>query len=321
MTIKNIDFYFKKNHKLYSIYSGCTSVYYFFRFMYFVVKEKSIRLLRYYPGHYSSAIPSKEFLIKNRNSIFNQDIKLIEGVDINEDYQLKLMKSFIELSTDFVFPEKKQATKRYYYDNPMFGYNDAYILCCFLKKYKPNNIIEVGSGYSSALLLDSIELIDKPNLNLTFIEPYPDRLYSLLGEDDRKGITIIEKNIQNVPIKSFKSLESNDILFVDTSHVLKIDSDLSKILFSILPALNQGVLIHFHDIFWPFEYPKVIIDDGRLWNESYFLRSFLQYNDIFEILFFSSYMESFYKKELVEKIPGFENSTGSSLWLRKKVGC
>ena len=105
---------------------------------------------------------------------------------------------------------------------------------------------------------------------------------------------------------------------MDTSHVLKIDSDLSKIIFSILPMLKKGVLIHFHDIFWPFEYPKAIIDDGRLWNESYFLRSFLQFNDTFDIVFFTSYMENVYKERIAEKIPRYINGSGSSLWLRKK---
>jgi methyltransferase family protein len=319
MVKTNIDFLLKKNNKIYSVYSIFTSVYYFFRFIYFVIKEKNIRLLRYYPGHFSSPIPSKELLLKKQNRIFNINKGTIEGVNLNKNFQLDLLESFFEFSSDFDLPEKRQSGKRYFYDNPFFRYNDAYIMYCFLRKFKPNNIIEIGSGYSSAFLLDSIDSINNYSSNLTFIEPYPERLYSLLSKEDRNRTTIIEKKIQDVSIEPFKNLNSNDILFVDTSHVLKIDSDLSKIIFSILPALNKGVLIHFHDIFWPFEYPKVIIDDGRLWNESYFLRSFLQYNDIFEILFFSSYLESFYKEVIVEKIPGFVNASGSSLWLRRKA--
>jgi methyltransferase family protein len=319
MSYINIDFFIKKHNKLYKLYSVFTSVYYFFRFIYFSLKEKSVRLMRYYPGHYSSPIPSKDSLIKNQNKIFNSNIETIDGVNLNSNSQLELLESFSEFSRDFNFPKKKQPGNRYYYDNPMFGYNDSYVLHCFLRKFKPNNIIEIGSGYSSAFLLDSIDLINSSSCKLTFIEPYPDRLYSLLGKEDRTRTTIIEENVQEVSLEVFESLGNNDILFVDTSHVLKIDSDLSKIIFSILPILNKGVLIHFHDIFWPFEYPKVIIDDGRLWNESYFLRSFLQFNDTFEIVFFTSYLEGVYRDKITEKIPAHINGSGSSLWLRKKI--
>ena len=297
------------------MYSFFTSIYYFFRFIFFSIKEKSFRLLRYYPGHYSSPVPGKDALYNS--TLFSMNASLIEGVDLNKDYQLMLLESFFGYHKEFNCPERQQSDRRYYYDNPMYGYNDAYIYYCFLRKFKPKNLIEIGSGYSSALLLDAIDLLSIPDINLTFIEPYPDRLFSLLIDKDHEKTDVIENHIQNVSAELFNKLGKDDILFVDTSHVLKIGSDLSKIIFSILPALNKGVIVHFHDIFWPFEYPKVIFDDGRLWNESYFLRSFLQYNNSFEILFFTSYLENLYKEKITEKFPEFSKSTGSSLWIRK----
>ena len=100
--------------------------------------------------------------------------------------------------------------------------------------------------------------------------------------------------------------------------MLRVGSDLSQIIFHILPVLQPGVFVQFHDIFWPLDYPRVILDDGRLWNEAYLLRSFLQYNDSFEIIYFSSYMEARHIETMSKQIPGLANGTGSSLWLRKK---
>ena len=116
----------------------------------------------------------------------------------------------------------------------------------------------------------------------------------------------------------FQKLTANDVFFVDSSHVLKVGSDLSKIFFSILPALQSGVLIHMHDMFWPFEYPKSMIAEGRNWNELYLVRSFLQNNDSFEILFFSSYLEIVHRGELEKNLQDYSEFTGNSMWLRRK---
>ena len=273
--------------------------------------------MRYYPGHYSSGIPGRNFLIKNENRIFDIRTDAIAGVNLNEAGQLSLLEAFSEFIPDFVFPEKQAADRRYFYHNPMFGYNDAFILYSFIRYFKPKRIIEVGSGFSSALLLDTVDITEGLAPEITFIEPFPGRLNSLMRGADRQRVTILEQHIQDVPVALFRKLGEGDLLFVDTSHVLKIDSDLSRVVFSILPTLGKGVLIHFHDIFWPFEYPKVIMDDGRLWNEAYFLRSFLQYNDAFEILFFTSYLENSHGERMIGEKTGVQG-TGSSLWLRKK---
>ena len=307
---------FSKSPRLYKV---LISIFYLLRFVYFAAREKSIMMLRYFPGHYSSTIPSKVEVYKKQKVIFDQSIRIIDGIDLNEQQQIGLLQSFSKYLEGFNFPETPGKGHRYYYDNPMFMFNDAFILYCFLNEFKPEQIIEIGSGFSSALTLDTLDLIDKnKTTKLLFIEPYPEKLFNLISEQDNKNNTIIEKNIQDVPPDMFDNLGHNDILFVDTSHSLKVDSDLSKIIFSILPRLKEGVLIHFHDIFWPFEYPEVVFDDGRNWNEAYFLRAFLQYNDCFEIVFFSSYLETCHRELILEKMPGYLKATGSSLWLRKK---
>jgi hypothetical protein len=121
-------------------------------------------------------------------------------------------------------------------------------------------------------------------INFTFIEPYPNRLYSLLSERDKSLYEIIDKPIQDVEINILDALNTGDILFIDSLHVVKVDSDVNYLLFEILPRLKPGVLVHF------LEYPKQWIKSGVVWNETYFLRAFLQYSTSFEILYLNSFM-------------------------------
>ena len=294
-----------------------SSVFYFFRFVYFTLKERSARFLRYYPGHFSSPIPSYRVIQQKREKLFAIKRDLADGVNINTDVQLELLRDLYQYENEFRFPEKSGGDARYYLDNPMFGSSDAYVLYGFLRKFQPHRYIEVGSGHSSSLVLDYKDKWNSKLPDLTFIEPYPVRLNALLRDSDREHTKIIVSDVQDVEIEPFRQLQANDILFVDSSHLLRIDSDLSTIMFSILPILNSGVLIHFHDIFWPFENIESVIDDGRLWNESYVLRAFLQYNTQFRILYFQNYLKIFYAEEMADNVAAFSQGDGSSLWLLK----
>jgi len=194
-----------------------------------------------------------------------------------------------------------------------------------MRHFEPKKIIEVGSGYSSAAMLDVDELLFNNQIEFIFIEPFPDRFRALLSDEDIKQVALLEKPVQQVDKSIFEKLGKGDILFIDSSHVSKIGSDVNMIIHHILPRMNSGVMIHFHDIFWPFEYPKKWLKAGRAWNEAYILRAFLQYNSSFEILFFNSYLEQHHRKLLREKMPLMLRQPpakmtfgNSSLWLRKK---
>ncbi|PON13546.1 hypothetical protein C2W62_33810 [Candidatus Entotheonella serta] len=150
-----------------------------------------------------------------------------------------------------------------------------------LRRQHPRRVIEIGSGFSSSVMLDVNDLFLDNSVQFTFIEPYPERLFEQFRDDDQQRHTVIEKPLQDVLLSLFRELSAGDILFIDSSHVVKIGSDVAYILFHILPALQSGVLIHFHDILWPFEYPEDWIFEGRAWNEAYVLRSFLQFNHMF----------------------------------------
>jgi hypothetical protein len=145
---------------------------------------------------------------------------------------------------------------RYKLSNDYYFFADGIVLYSMIRHFKPSSIIEIGSGFSSALMLDMNDLFPAAPIQLNFVEPYPERLNALLRDTDRLKANVIEKVVQEVDSSFFERLKKNDILFVDSSHIAKTGSDLNYILFEILPVLKPGVLIHFHDIFYPSEYPR-----------------------------------------------------------------
>jgi hypothetical protein len=256
--------------------------------------------------------------------VYDRSPKSLAGIDVDVNAQVELAHKFGTYYKDIPFPEKRQNGCRYYFDNDYFSYGDGVVLYSMLRQFKPKRVIEVGSGFSSAAMLDVNEKFCNGDIDLTFIEPFPDRLLSLLGNQDNKRCSIIRADVQEVPASLFADLYENDILFVDSSHVAKTDSDVLHLLFNIIPSLNRGVILHFHDILWPFEYPSLWHDIGRAWNEAYFLHAFLQYNSAFHILYFNSMMEVHHGQvlrsamPLAMKTPSAPLTPGNtSLWIRK----
>jgi hypothetical protein len=251
--------------------------------------------------------------------VFNDDSQPCPGIDIQVERQIDRLKTLSKHFRDFPFPPLPDSEFRYHYQNSMYGLGDGLLLYAFLRHYRPQQLIEIGSGFSSALMLDTVDRHPETQTRFTFIEPLPRRLQRLLRPQDTERCRIIRKNVQKVDLSFFKALNENDILFIDSSHVVKIGSDVSHILFEILPSLKRGVLVHFHDIWWPFEYPREMIMEGRIWNEPYFLRSFLQFNHTFEIIYFASYLEKVHREVFLEQTPDHLcGASGKSLWLRKK---
>lgn len=189
-----------------------------------------------------------------------------------------------------------------------------------IRQFRPKRIIEVGSGFSSVCMLDTLESLGRTDVSLTFIEPYPDRLKANMQLADFEHCTIIESGVQAVDAKFFAALEANDMLFVDSTHVSKTGSDVNRIIFEILPSLPPGVLVHFHDIFYPFEYPRdwVLNSKGFGWNEAYILRAFLSHNPDYEIIMFNTFLEEFHTARFAANMPACLDNRGGSIWIRRK---
>lgn len=273
--------------------------------------------MEYPPGHFYSPIPDIASIRENEGMMFGSIPREIPGINLRESEQLELLEKFLVYYEDLFFTKERSENNRFYYENNYYSYSDAIFLFCMIKHFKPKKIIEIGSGFSSALMLDTNDKFFNAEISCTFIEPNPDRLLSLVNQRGSKNIEILKTPLQNINTEIFSQLDKNDILFVDSTHVLKTFSDLNMILFDILPLLHKGVLIHFHDIFYPFEYPKKWIYNGRAWNELYALRAFLQFNDSFDIILFNTFLEHFHEQFFLENMPLCLENRGGSIWLSK----
>jgi predicted O-methyltransferase YrrM len=265
----------------------------------------------YKPGHFYSTIPSLTEVENDRRRIFANEAPL--KIDLRPEEQKNLLSDLVGYVDEFPWPAEPSTGLRYYTNNGFFNYADAFALYGMLRRLKPRKVIEIGSGFSSAVMMDTNEQFLNTSLKITFVEPYSERLQKLMRQGDHavSAYQLIEKRIQDVPMDIFQTLEAGDIFFVDSSHVSKVGSDLNHILFNIVPRLKPGVILHFHDIFYPFEYPEGWIKQGIFWNEVYLLRAFLMNNKQYEVLLMNDYWD----KQSFPAIPRFKS--GGSLWLKK----
>ena len=271
------------------------------------------------PGHYYSSVVNLDELEMRKEAIWSADRKL-PGIDLNVAGQQKFVPALENASNLIPFSENAGSPNfRYHFDNKTYAHADGLVLFAMLMNYKPKRIIEVGSGFSSALMLDTNDKFLNNSINFTFIEPYPGMtLTKLLRKEDYANTAVRESMVQNVKPEIFSTLQENDILLIDNSHVSKTGSDVNYLMTEVLPTLNKGVLIHIHDIFYPFEYPQEWLFDLRLnWNEIYTVHNFLLFNNAFEIVFFSDFMQQKLKEENYPGLPLFLKDRPGSLWLRK----
>jgi predicted O-methyltransferase YrrM len=206
-------------------------------------------------------------------------------------------------------------------NNSWFGAADGLFLHLMVRLARPRRAIEVGSGFSTLVMMDTNEQFFDGGIRLTFIEPNPERLLSRLRPGDEQRADIIEQPVQDADPSLFRQLGAGDILFIDSSHVAKVGSDVNYLLFSVLPQLAPGVLVHFHDVPYPFEYPEDWIRYGFAWNEAYMLRAFLQYNSEFRVRLWNSYVARRHRDFLNTRMPlcagGLDFGVGGSLWLER----
>lgn len=277
------------------------------------------------PGHYYSPIPSRHDVARYAAEKFAQGPESLVGLDLNVTGQLAMIRALGPLTRDLTFSEEHAGETRYYWENDGFAPGDATALAAMLRHFRPRRIIEAGAGYSTAVMLDVSDRYLTPPPALECIEPEPERLRSLLRPGDEERLTVHETIVQSLPLSFFTRLEANDILFIDSSHVLKLGSDVTFLLLDVLPRLAPGVVIHVHDIATPFEYPPEWYDEGRAWNEAPALRAFLAFNRSFEVLFFCDYLVRFQRDALATHMPlvlrqpkAFaEGNAAVSLWLRR----
>ena len=268
------------------------------------------------PGHFYSPLLDLQSLRPGDSAPRFDGEEMWENLDLRGPAQRSYYAGLLARFPALPFPRHQTAGRRYFADNGFFVLSDAFTLSGIIRQEQPRRIVEVGSGFSSAVMLDTLQHAGQ-TAGLTFIEPFPDRLNALLSAEDRARSTVLVQPVQEVPLSVFEQLEEGDILFIDSSHVAKIGSDVAFLFLRVLPRLRRGVLIHLHDIFYPCSYPAVWLREGRAWNESLFLRAFLLGNPGFEIVAFNSFAGRAFPEIFRTDFPAFLDNTGGSIWLRK----
>ena len=266
------------------------------------------------PGHFYSPIVDANRI----DTKALQARSIVDPSEIDMDYpgQLALLARLVPHFASFPDGCKAGFAPRFFLPNDQFSRGDALVLWAFIAAFRPRRIIEVGSGYSSAVILDAVEALDL-GTDCCFIEPDPHRLRKIVRAGDLARTRFLEKPVQQVDLALFGELAADDILFLDTSHVAKTGSDVLHEIFEVLPRLKPGVIIHFHDIFVGFEYPAPwVIDENRSWNEAYFLRAYLANNRNYRIELHVNSLQPRFPAEFAAAAPGY-TVDGGSLWLRK----
>jgi predicted O-methyltransferase YrrM len=270
------------------------------------------------PGHFYSPIPQLDDLERDAGRIWAVP-DCLPGIDTNDAAQREHIERIGDVLGEDDLPDHPQPDRRYYADNVAYGIGDATMLHGMLRLYQPKHIIEIGSGWSSALMLDTIER-HLPGTTVTFVDPFTDLLRSLMRPGDETRSSILEARAQDLDLDVVRHLGPNDLLFIDSTHVVRPGSDVCRIVFELLPAVAPGVIVHIHDIFWPFELPRTWVEEGRLWGECYVVRALLTNNPDWEILLFNHYVGERERELLARRLPRFLANTGGSLWLRRVSG-
>jgi predicted O-methyltransferase YrrM len=266
-------------------------------------------------GHFYSPLPSRtEIAEAFARGGFAPPFR---DIDLNEQGQQERLERFAAFYREQPYPDKPTPGRRYHLDNPSYGHFDAIMLYCMLREAQSQRVIEVGSGFSSAAMLDANEHAFGGRVAFTFIDPDMARLRPLLRPEDAQRATLIEKRVQEVPLETFQQLRENDVLFIDSSHVSKIGSDVNRLFFDVLPVLAPGVLIHIHDVAGNLEYPREWLEEGRAWNEQYLLRAFLMNNSAYRVELFTSWLSNTRHEWLREHMPKCARGGGGQMWLRK----
>lgn len=253
------------------------------------------------PGHYYSPIPSQRDITR---ALQQRDREPV-GVDVRAGAQLALVDRLGPLMAEL--PRGREDGWRWH-DGPanrMFGRADAQLYYAMLADRRPSRVVEVGSGFSSAVALDAADR-HSPDTRFAFVEPYPDRLLGLLRPGDSERTTLLRLPVQDVDMVTFTDLRAGDFLFIDSTHVAKAGSDVLFLFLEVLPRLASGVIVQVHDVHWPFTYPRRWLEEGRAWNEAYLLQALLLAPSRLRILAWGSWLAQHGR-------PGFAD--GGSIWL------
>lgn len=252
----------------------------------------------------------------NKNKINFEEDRFLPGLDFEIENQLKNLAK-LNYSDELIKMNFIKGSPNYNFklNNNFFEAGDSEIYYQIIRYLKPSKIIEIGSGYSTLVALEAARENlnkDKKKIEITCIEPYEN---SWLQNYD---LNIIKKNIEYINLDIFKNLNSNDLLFIDSSHMIRPFGDVLRIYLEILPILKSGVMVHIHDIRTPKNYSnRWLVNENKFWNEQYLVESFMMNKNRYEIFLLLNYLKNKEFLDLKNKCPYLlESSDPGSLYLK-----
>lgn len=248
-----------------------------------------------------------------------EEDRILPGIDMCVANQLTLLDNLNYQDELLKIPCENDGHRNFYYNNEFFAPGDAEFLYAMIRYYRPRRIIEVGSGNSTLMMINAISAnrLDSPDYvcDLTCIEPYE----SLWLE--QRGVSVLRKRVEEIDVEFFSVLEAGDILFIDSSHVIKPQGDILYLYLQILPLLRSGVFVHIHDIMTPRDYfQSWVADKLQFWNEQYVLESFLTMNHEYDVIAALNFLKHHHFARLVSVCPILGQQPGcepGSFWIRR----
>lgn len=249
-----------------------------FRCLFEVSQRVGVNIL---PKHFYSEIPDVRKLKQNRRWMVPRNFSHIQGADINE--QVEFIRECYS-HDDFLIPASFSTHNSACKNNGHDGYGrvESDFLLAFIRYVRPKTVVQIGCGVSTAVIMNAAGTIPyKPEIFC--IEPYPNNYLSSLALEGK--IQLLRQELQEMDVQRILDLKSRDLLFVDSTHAIGPDTDVNRIIFDVLPCLKQGVYVHFHDIYFPYDYQRSILRNELFFqNESNLLLAFLTHNPKYKIL-------------------------------------
>jgi len=241
-------------------------------------------------AHFYQPIPDLKEL--ERRKVWDK-VSDLAGIEWSPSEYLQYLHELAEYANECDWPNEPPsdaAPLTFHINNTSFSYGCASALHSIIRKNKPKRVIEIGSGNSSKIIASALLAVSTHDTHYTIIDPYS----SIDVRKYPKGTDLLKKPVEEVDVSVFLELQENDILFIDSSHVCKIGSDVNFEILEILPRLNKGVYVHFHDIDLPFEYSKAYATTPTFrmfWTESYLLQAFLSHNNKYKVILPMAYIQ------------------------------
>lgn len=242
-----------------------------------------------------------QFDFRDIHHAFSEE-RSLPGINWNIKNQLEIMKELTFSMELEKIPTEKNDDLHFYLNNGAFESGDAEYWYQLIRLKKPKKIFEIGSGNSTLMAINAIQKNKKENADYkckhVCIEPYE------MPWLEKTEVTVIREKVENVDISFFSELGEGDILFIDSSHIIRPEGDVLFEYLQLLPTLKKGVIVHVHDIFSPRNYPEVWLrDDVRFWNEQYLLEAFLTHNASWDVIGSLNYLHHNHYEELKKVCP------------------